>query len=141
MPANFAGRSLLPLATGAGRFDQELAFSQTANHRRPHLFSVRSPSWKLHVSPDGGIEELYDLQGDPLERKNLLQQASEQPIAEGLARGLNAWMQATRPLPSSFNPDPITKRLRSLGYFDDETCRLEPIANPFGPKVLPMSTE
>jgi putative transposase len=28
-----------------------------------------------------------------------------------------------------------------LGYFDDETCRLEPIANPFGPKVLPMSPE
>jgi hypothetical protein len=26
-----------------------------------------------------------------------------------------------------------------LGYFDDETCRLEPIANPFGPKLLPMS--
>ena len=23
-----------------------------------------------------------------------------------------------------------------LGYFDDETCRLEPIDNPFGPKVL-----
>jgi putative transposase len=28
-----------------------------------------------------------------------------------------------------------------LGYFDDETCRLEPIDNPFGPKVLPMSPE
>ncbi|MFN3636668.1 MAG: IS481 family transposase [Rhizobium rhizophilum] len=26
-----------------------------------------------------------------------------------------------------------------LGYFDDETCRLEPVENPFGPKVLPMS--
>ena len=26
-----------------------------------------------------------------------------------------------------------------LGYFDDETCRLEPIANPFAPTVLPMS--
>ena len=26
-----------------------------------------------------------------------------------------------------------------LGYFDDQTCRLEPIGNPFGPKVLPMS--
>jgi len=25
-----------------------------------------------------------------------------------------------------------------LGYFDDETCRLEPIENPFGPKVLPV---
>jgi len=28
-----------------------------------------------------------------------------------------------------------------LGYFDHETCRLEPIENPFGPKVLPMSSE
>lgn len=28
-----------------------------------------------------------------------------------------------------------------LGYFDDETCRLEPIENPFGQKVLPMSPE
>jgi len=28
-----------------------------------------------------------------------------------------------------------------LGYFADETCRLEPIDNPFGPKVLPMSSE
>jgi putative transposase len=28
-----------------------------------------------------------------------------------------------------------------LGYFDHETCRLEPIENPFGPKVLPMSPE
>jgi len=28
-----------------------------------------------------------------------------------------------------------------LGYFDHETGRLEPIANPFEPKVLPMSQE
>jgi putative transposase len=28
-----------------------------------------------------------------------------------------------------------------LEYFDDETCRLEPIDNPFGPKLLPMSAE
>ena len=28
-----------------------------------------------------------------------------------------------------------------LGYFDDETCRLEPLQNPFGPKVLPMCPE
>jgi len=27
------------------------------------------------------------------------------------------------------------------GSFDDDTCRLEPIENPFGPKVLPMSPE
>jgi putative transposase len=28
-----------------------------------------------------------------------------------------------------------------LGYFDDETCPLEPIENPFDPKVLPMCSE
>ena len=28
-----------------------------------------------------------------------------------------------------------------LGYFDHETCKLEPLDNPFGPKVLPMSPE
>ena len=26
-----------------------------------------------------------------------------------------------------------------LGYFDDESCRLEPIENPFGPKVTHVS--
>jgi putative transposase len=28
-----------------------------------------------------------------------------------------------------------------MHYFDDETGRLEPIDNRFGPKVLPMSSE
>jgi putative transposase len=27
------------------------------------------------------------------------------------------------------------------GFFDREACRLEPIENPFGPKLLPMSPE
>jgi len=35
----------------------------------------------------------------------------------------------------------VTFMQYDLGYFDDETCRLEPIATPFGPKVLPMSPE
>jgi putative transposase len=35
----------------------------------------------------------------------------------------------------------VTFMQYDLGYFDDETCRLEPIQNPFGPKVLPMSPE
>ena len=28
-----------------------------------------------------------------------------------------------------------------LGDFDDETCRLEPIEDPFGPRLSPMSPE
>ena len=35
----------------------------------------------------------------------------------------------------------VTFMQYDLGYFDDQTCRLEPIENPFGAKVLPMSSE
>ncbi len=35
----------------------------------------------------------------------------------------------------------VTFMQYDLGYFDDETCRLEPIENPFGSKVLPVRSE
>src|SRR5919198_1409667 len=35
----------------------------------------------------------------------------------------------------------VTFMQYDLGYFDDETCRLEPINHPFGPKVLPIYPE
>jgi putative transposase len=35
----------------------------------------------------------------------------------------------------------VTFMKYDLGYFDDEMCRLEPIENPFGPKVLPIRSE
>jgi putative transposase len=35
----------------------------------------------------------------------------------------------------------VTFMQYDVGYFDDEVGRLEPIANPFGPKVLPMCSE
>ena len=35
----------------------------------------------------------------------------------------------------------LCQRRYDLGYFDDATCRLEPIDNPFGPNVLPMCPE
>ena len=35
----------------------------------------------------------------------------------------------------------VTFMQYDLGYFDDETVRVEPLENPFGPKVLPMPPE
>jgi len=35
----------------------------------------------------------------------------------------------------------VTFKRYDLGYFDDDTCRLEPIENPFGPKELRMCSE
>ena len=39
--------------------------------------------------------------------------------------------------PATRDPD----RQRRAHCVDDETCRLEPIENLFGPKVLPMCSE
>ena len=36
---------------------------------------------------------------------------------------------------------PVTFMHCDLGYFDDEAGRVEPIADPFGSKVLPMCSE
>lgn len=35
----------------------------------------------------------------------------------------------------------VSFMLYDLGYFDHQSCRLEPIDNPFRAKVLPMSPE
>ena len=53
-------------------------------------------------------------------------------------------MRLTQAKPSSGSSERVwlvTFIDHDLGYFDDETCRLEPVENPFGPKVLPMSPE
>ena len=42
-------------------------------------------------------------------------------------------MVANRPLAT---PAVLAFMHYDLGYFDDETCRLEPIDNPFGPAQL-----
>ena len=39
------------------------------------------------------------------------------------------------------SPRLVTFMRYDLGCFDDETCRLEPMDNPFGPKVLPIRPE
>jgi putative transposase len=36
---------------------------------------------------------------------------------------------------------PVTYMDYDLDYFDHKTCRLEPLENPFGAKVLPMCPE
>ena len=36
----------------------------------------------------------------------------------------------------SFTTNPLAFMDYDLGYFDHETCRLEPLENPFGPRLL-----
>jgi arylsulfatase A-like enzyme len=99
------------------------------NRRRPiegpegHWKSVREGHWKLIriPAPDGDIHELYDLDADPGETRNLFR--AEDPHGRALVRKLDAWLAGFRAAPkrsrASDAIDPATaERLRALGYMD-----------------------
>jgi putative transposase len=121
------------------RFD---AFVQQYNHERPHeALAMNVPAHVYQRSPRvyRGLQELaYPFHDHTIpvtrcgricfkRRKiNLSQVFAGQNV--GVTQvGERIWL--------------VTFMQYDLGYFDDETCRLEPIANPFGPNVLPMCSE
>jgi putative transposase len=122
-----------------GRFD---AFVQQYNHERPHqALSMRVPAdvYTRSARLYHGLEDLtYPFHDATFtvthcgricfkgRKVNLSQAFAGQNV--GVTQvGDRLWL--------------VTFMQYDLGYFDDETCRLEPIDNPFGPKVLPMCSE
>jgi len=121
------------------RFD---AFIEEYNHERPHqALAMKVPADVYTRSPRvyRGLEDLsYPFHDTAItvthcgricfkgRKVNLSQAFAGQNV--GVTQvGERIWL--------------VTFMQYDLGYFDDETCRLEPIENPFGPKVLPMSPE
>jgi arylsulfatase A-like enzyme len=123
------GQSLWPLLRGgdapqAGTFRQAFAGAG----RRPDLYhSVQEATWKLVFNGGGkrsraaqsatGGFELYDLQADPLETRNLAAARPEE--VRRLRRDLVAWMRQARSLGDEEEADAETARaLRALGYLN-----------------------
>jgi arylsulfatase A-like enzyme len=111
-----AARSLLAPTPGA-------VFSQTLHGLEQGVFgftekqSMATERWKLIRTPASGRVELYDLQADPLERKDL--SADEPRVRDALLAELELWARAT----SARRPDNLleenaeaTQRLQALGY-------------------------
>jgi putative transposase len=121
------------------RFD---TFVHRFNHERPHhALDMQTPASRYTAStqPYRGLEDLdYPLHDWTAiittcgricyhRRKiNVSQVFAGQKVGVKQVQG-HIWL--------------VTFMHYDLGYFDDETCRLEPIDNPFGPKLLPMSPE
>lgn len=83
--------------------------------------SVQTDEFKWIETPYLRTAELYDLVADPEERVNLV--GSSEPRAararEELSLALDAWRDASRPLPSSFDRsqvEEVERRLKELGY-------------------------
>jgi arylsulfatase A-like enzyme len=82
---------------------------------------VRRGAYKLIQTPYRGVEELYDLAEDPLERDNLLGDRDPQArkVAAELRPLLERWAASARPLPSELEPSrqqETIERLKALGY-------------------------
>jgi arylsulfatase A-like enzyme len=72
------GISLIPLINGKN-LPEHFAFSETGNPldkkeppKEPNTHSIRSSNWKLIYNDYDNTKELYDLEHDPQEQKNLI---------------------------------------------------------------------
>ena len=76
--ASLDGISLTPLINGE-ETDEQIAFTETANPleskkppKEPNTKSVRTSKWKLIYNEHNNTKELYNLEQDPNENKNLI---------------------------------------------------------------------
>jgi len=125
----------IPLGVTDDALPQRMRFGQATRPRKryetdPRWMNIlkaryiRSGRYKFIQTPYLGTEELYDLESDPSEQKNLLQDASPETleIAARLRADLTAWAESADPLLTRFAPsqtDETRERLKSLGYIDD----------------------
>ena len=121
------------------RFD---TFVHHYNHERPHqALDMATPASRYQASSRlyAGVEELdypaHDWSAVVTRCGRICYQARKINVSQVFA-GQKVGVKQT-----DDHIWLVTFMDYDLGYFDDETCRLEPIDNPFGPKLLPMSPE
>ncbi len=110
IPANMQGRSFLPLAQGKKvewrdgllyEYYWERNFPQT-----PTMHAIRGDRYK-YIRYQGlwDLDELYDLQNDPLETRNLIDSPDHQQVARDMNRKLFSILDATGGMYIPLNAD------------------------------------
>jgi arylsulfatase A-like enzyme len=120
VPANIEGRSFLPLLTGGNYVPNDCVFAEKIYHDSyDPTRAIRTERYKYirffevcvfydlraatvprtHYFPHNylrrDLEELYDLQADPWELKNLAADPAHAHVLENLRRRVGQWMRAT----------------------------------------------
>jgi len=109
-PRDVDGRSVLPLVQGkpAGWRDAVLyEYYWERNHpHTPTLFALRDQRYKF-IRPHGvwDLDELYDLEGDPTESRNLIASASHRAVAERMRSRMFDLLKQTDGLEIPLYPD------------------------------------
>jgi choline-sulfatase len=130
-PGTIDGRSLLPLLHGTTGDPERPAYVESYYQNVllgwSPLRAVRTARWKFIEAP---TPELYDLESDPGERKNLSDDRGA--LAAGLRRALPKHPNALQPAPSGSAAE-AAERLRSLGYVSGSTIAT-PASRAIDPK-------
>ncbi len=86
-PQTVQGRSLKPILDGQSQQIYEAVYA----HFRDTQRMIRTSRWKYIVYPQVNKEQLFDLQADPEERTNLIDQPETTQVLSRLQKQLNAW--------------------------------------------------
>jgi arylsulfatase A-like enzyme len=129
-PAQFRGRSLIPLVEGGGGTEERRVYFETLfwaleEKRGLSRYGVRTPKRKYILNLQTGEaslpkEELYDLEADPAEHENLLadpaRSAAYGEALEPLRREVSARVDGNEGGERSTLSQGDEERLRALGY-------------------------
>jgi len=124
--SEFVGQSLWPVVQeGSTAGLRGFVVADAAPDRVEAIVAIRTDRWKLIIDSGKGSTELYDLDNDPGERVNVIQQ--HPLLAETLSAQLQSELrrgpgvvqaQAHRPGWSAAEEEEVLARLRALGYVD-----------------------
>lgn len=115
VPPGLPGQNLLEMRTARPAIS-ETSIGVAPNGTSTAIVSVRTPAWKLIHAPAFDHFELYDLVGDPGERKDIFNTA---PDGASLVEALADWQATVRAPPPADGRDPgFREKLRALGYIE-----------------------
>ena len=130
-PREVQGTSLLPVLTGEANSVRDYVYATCSAPRPSYL--VRDTRWALILWEGGTLRALYDLQKDPTQRENVIQQEPEQAARMVDAFRQFAETQRRRPLEfvdPNWKPERLAgaprvklseeqeRELKALGYMD-----------------------
>lgn len=122
VPAHMAGRSVLPLLRGqGGPWRDTLLYEYYWERNFPHtptLHALRGARYKyVRVQGLWDLDELYDLEADPLETTNLIFSEAHQSVVADMNRQLFQLLRETSGLTMPLLPDrgPVNRLRRPEG--------------------------
>lgn len=111
-PPELAGESLRPLWTGQRASVRDSVFLPFTDTMR----AVRDTRWKLIVYPRIGRRQLFDLESDPQELRDLAADPASAPQIERLLGMMATWQTRVGDRQSLSNPNPASGDLILDGY-------------------------